>query len=457
MHTGFDLFADKVAVQLNDTHPAIGVAELMRILVDVEGLEWDRAWEITRKTFAYTNHTVLPEALEKWPVSLIGVVLPRHLTIIHEINRRFLAEIALRYPGDSGRVNRMSIIEEGGGKNVRMANLAIVGSHSVNGVAALHTEIIKKDVFGDFNDLWPGKFNNKTNGITQRRWLKLCNPGLSFLITSKIGDIWITDLDRLKGLAGHVHDEEFLERWKAVKLDNKKKLVEYIHRKTGTTVDAGSLFDCQTKRFHEYKRQLLNVLHVVTLYNHIKDNPGGDFVPRTVIFSGKSAPGYYIAKLTIKLINSIAEVVANDRDIGGRLKIVFIPNYCVSNAEKIIPAADLSEQISTAGYEASGTGNMKFALNGALTIGTLDGANVEIMEEVGADNIFIFGLTSDEVRQKRSQNYNPREYYNNNPSLQRVIDLIGGGYFSLFKITSRAIPRPSPLIRTRPLTSLKKS
>ncbi len=429
-HEDFKAFPDKVAIQLNDTHPAIAIAELMRILIDIEGLGWEEAWDITVKTFGYTNHTVLPEALEKWPVGLMEYLLPRHMMIIYEINRRFLDDIAKKYPGDNNRLYRMSIIEEGSEKKVRMANLAIVGSHSVNGVAALHTEILKSNVFRDFYEYWPEKFNNKTNGITQRRWLLLCNSGLSKLITEKIGDGWTKDLYELKKLIPFADDPVFQKRWEEVKLENKKRLAEYIWRKNTVEVDIHSLFDCQIKRLHEYKRQFLNAMHCIYMYNRIKDNPKAHFVPRTVIFAGKAAPGYYISKLVIKLINSIADVVNNDQDVAGRLKVLFLANYCVSNAEKIIPAADLSEQISTAGYEASGTGNMKFALNGALTIGTLDGANIEIAEEVGDDNIFIFGLKAEEVMKKRFSGYNPWEYYNANEELRRVIDMISGGYFS---------------------------
>ncbi len=442
-HDSFDAFPDKVAIQLNDTHPAIAIAELMRLLMDVEGLGWDEAWGITGKTFGYTNHTVLPEALERWSVGLMEYLLPRHMMIIYEINRRFLEEIASAHPGDVNRLHRMSIIEEGADKKVRMANLAIVGSHSVNGVAALHSEIIKNNVFRDFYEHWPKKFNNKTNGITQRRWLKLCNPGLASLVTSKIGDGWAKDLYEMKKLVPLADDRDFQARWDAVKKENKERLAEYVWRKNAVRIDVNSIFDCQIKRLHEYKRQFLNALHVIHLYNRIKDNPGGDFVPRTVIFAGKSAPGYYISKLVIKLINSISGVVNDDRDVAGRLKVLFLANYCVSNAEKIIPAADLSEQISTAGYEASGTGNMKFALNGALTIGTLDGANVEIREEVGDDNIFIFGLKSDEVVNRKLGGYNPWDYYNSNADLRRVVDMISGGFFS-----------PSQADLFRPLTDL---
>ncbi len=429
-HETYHQFPDKVAIQLNDTHPAIAITELMHILVDLDGLDWEVAWDITVKTFGYTNHTILPEALEQWPVSLIERVLPRHIQIIYEINRRFLESVKAAYPNDTGRLGRMSIIAEGPEKQVRMANLAITGSHSVNGVAALHSDILKTSVFREFFQLWPEKFNNKTNGITQRRWLRLCNPGLSALISSRIGDGWTTNLFELKKLAALAGDPSFQEEWRNVKLENKKFLAGYIWTHNKIRVNVNSIFDCHVKRMHEYKRQLLNVLHVITLYNRITGGRKGSIVPRTVIFGGKSAPGYFFAKLIIKLINSVAEVVNNDPRVGEALKIVFIRNYCVSNAEKIIPAADLSEQISTAGTEASGTGNMKFALNGALTIGTMDGANVEIREEVGDENIFIFGLTADKVELMKSQGYDPRHYYDSNQELRQAVDMIGGGIFS---------------------------
>ncbi len=428
-HETFDEFADKVAIQLNDTHPAIAIAELMRIFVDTEGLDWNRSWDITTKTFGYTNHTILPEALEQWPVSLIEKVLPRHIQIIYEINRRFLESVANKYPGDNGRLSRLSVIEEGPEKKVRMANLAIVGSHSVNGVAALHSEIIKNRVFRDFYELWPEKFNNKTNGITQRRWLQLCNPGLSSLISSKIGESWTTNLFELKNLIPLADDASFQNKWSEVKRQNKVFLTDYILNHNNIKVDPDSLFDCHIKRMHEYKRQLLNILHVITLYNRLISNTEKQDVPRTVIFGAKAAPGYFIAKLVIKLINSVAGTVNNDPRVGNKLKVIFLRNYCVSNAEKIIPAADLSEQISTAGTEASGTGNMKFALNGALTIGTLDGANIEIKEEVGNENIFIFGLTAEEVALKKSSGYRSWDYYNSNQELKSAIDMIAGGYF----------------------------
>lgn len=429
-HSDFKEFPDQVAIQLNDTHPAISIPELMRILIDIEDLGWEDAWDITVKTFGYTNHTILPEALERWPVSLLWKVLPRHMEIINEINRRFLEQIAAMYPGNENMMRELSIIEEGPEKKVRMANLAIIGSHSINGVAALHTEILRNSVFREFYRIWPGKFNNKTNGITQRRWLKLCNPKLASLITEKIGDKWTTDLFELKKLIPYSTDEEFRNRWMDIKHANKEFLAKYIMSHNNIAVNIDSMFDIHVKRLHEYKRQLLNALHVITLYNRIKDNPGGDFLPRTVIFAGKAAPGYYMAKLIIKLISSISEVVNNDPQIGDRLKVLFLRNYAVSNAEKIIPAADLSEQISTAGTEASGTGNMKFALNGALTIGTLDGANIEIKEEVGDDNIFIFGLDAEGVTSLKRSGYNPFYYFNNNPELNRVISQIQNGFFS---------------------------
>lgn len=429
-HNTYANFAAKNAIQLNDTHPSIAIAELMRILVDQEGLGWDEAWGITVETFGYTNHTVLPEALEKWPVSLMERLLPRHLQIIYEINRRFLEAVWHRYPGDNERQRRMSIIEEGDEKRVRMAHLAIVGSHSVNGVAALHSQLLRDQVFPDFDALWPQRFNNKTNGITQRRWLRKSNPRLSDLISSRIGERWVTDLYELRKLIPLADDTEFQRQWRGVKQLNKERLAHYIGEHNNLSVKVDSLFDCQVKRIHEYKRQLLNAIHVVTLYNRIKADPQGDYVPRTMIFGGKAAPGYYTAKLIIKLINSIGDVVNHDRDIGDRLKVVFLQNYGVSLAEKIFPAAELSEQISTAGTEASGTGNMKFALNGALTIGTLDGANIEIKEEVGDDNIFIFGLTVDEVQSLQRRGYDPHDYYRADTELQQAIDQINTGFFS---------------------------
>ncbi len=423
-------FADKVAIQLNDTHPAIAIPELMRIFIDEKKMGWDAAWDLSVRTFGYTNHTVLPEALERWPVHLIQKVLPRHLQIIYEINQRFMELVKSKFPGDNDRLRRMSIIEEGEDKKVRMANLAIVGSHSVNGVAQLHSDILKADLFKDFYELWPEKFNNKTNGITQRRWLKLCNPGLSGLITKNIGAGWTTDLYQLKKLIPLAKDTSFQQEWRAIKKANKIQLAGLIQKLTCVEVSPDSMFDCQVKRIHEYKRQLLNVLHVITLYHRMKANPKGKFVPRTVLFAGKAAPGYHMAKLIIKLINSVGDVVNNDPDIRGLLKVVFLPNYSVSQAEKIVPAADLSEQISTAGMEASGTGNMKFALNGALTIGTLDGANVEIKEEVGDDNIFIFGLTADQVVAAKRGGFDPWGYYYRNTDIRQTLDSIRDGEFS---------------------------
>ena len=428
-HRGFRQFPAKVAIQLNDTHPAIAIPELMRILMDEEGLGWVRAWDITTETFAYTNHTVMPEALEKWPVDLMEKLFPRHMQIIYEINHRFLENVKKSFPGDVERLERMSIIEERPERQVRMTHLAIIGSHSVNGVAALHTEILKERVFRDFYEMWPEKFQNKTNGITPRRWLKKSNPGLADLITERIGDGWVRDLTELRKILPYVEDESFRREWNAIKRANKERLASYISSKIGLEVDVDSMFDTQVKRMHEYKRQLLNLLHVVTMYNRIKDDPKADFVPRTVLFGGKAAPAYTMAKLIIKLINSVADVINSDPDCEGKLKCLFLSNYNVSLAELIIPATDLSEQISTAGTEASGTGNMKFALNGALTIGTLDGANIEIMEEVGEENIFIFGLTADEVERLQREGYNPMDYYNSDEELRRVIDMIAGGFF----------------------------
>jgi starch phosphorylase len=425
----FDNFPNEVAIQLNDTHPAIAIAELMRVFIDQEKLPWDKAWDITVKTFGYTNHTVLPEALEKWPVDLFSLILPRHLQIIYGINSLFLKEVETMYPGDVDRLSRMSIIEEGQVKTIRMAFLAIIGSHSVNGVSALHSQILKDDLFHDFYEIWPEKFNNKTNGITQRRWLRACNPGLSGLITKKIGEGWVKNLDELHKLIPLSKDKKFLEEWRAVKRKNKENMAAFILKESNIAVDPDSLFDCQVKRLHEYKRQLLNLLHVITLYNRIKDDPSSQKISRTVIFAGKAAPGYFMAKKIIRLITAVANIVNKDESLEGKLKVVFLPNYNVSMAEKLMPAADLSEQISTAGTEASGTGNMKFSLNGALTIGTLDGANVEIMEEVGEENIFIFGLKTPEVLSLKSSGYNPWDYYTKNPELKRVLDMISTGYF----------------------------
>jgi starch phosphorylase len=427
---GFAEFPDQVAIQLNDTHPAVAIPELMRLLLDQEGLDWEEAWELTVRTFGYTNHTILPEALERWPVSLFGYVLPRHLQILYEINRRFLEQVAARWPGDAERPRRMSLFEEDGEKKVRMAHLAVVGSHSVNGVSSLHTEILKKELFRDFHELWPERFNNKTNGITPRRWLRLCNPELSGLISERLGEGWVRDLEQLRRLEPLAEDPGFRLRWREAKLAGKRRLAECVRSLTGVTVDPRSLFDCQVKRIHEYKRQLLNVLHVLTLYNFLKANPAARVVPRTVIFAGKAAPGYAMAKLIIRLIHAVAERVNGEQRLEGRLAVVFLPNYGVSLAERIMPGADLSEQISTAGTEASGTGNMKFALNGALTIGTLDGANVEIREEVGEENFFLFGLTAAEVAQRKARGYDPQELYRSDAQLREALELIGSGALS---------------------------
>jgi starch phosphorylase len=419
------------AAQLNDTHPAVAVAELMRLMLDEHRLGWEPAWEITRQTFSYTNHTLLPEALEKWPVALFASLLPRHLEIIREINRRFLDEVRTRYPGDEGRLERLSLIDESGEQYIRMAHLACVGSHAINGVAALHTELLKQGTLRDFYELAPEKFHSITNGITPRRWLSLSNPRLSGLITRRIGERWVRhaeeELPRLEALTA---DAAFLAEWREVKRDNKRDLAAIIKDRTGITVDPDSLFDIQVKRLHEYKRQHLNVLHIITLYHRLKQNPNAEITPRTFIFGGKAAPGYAMAKLIIKLINSVGEVVNCDPAVAGRLKVVFLPDFNVKHAQRIYPAADLSEQISTAGKEASGTGNMKFALNGALTIGTLDGANIEIREAVGAENFFLFGLTAEEVSELKSGGYHPSHYYHSNPHLRAVIDALKTGVFS---------------------------
>ncbi len=425
-----DNLADKAAIQLNDTHPAVAVAELMRLLVDEHNMDWDKAWSITQNTIAYTNHTLMPEALEKWSVDLFSAVLPRHLEIIYEINHRFLEDIRSWYPKDEDLVARVSLIEEGMEKKVRMAHLATVGSHKVNGVAALHTELLKKDVLRDFYHIWPEKFTNKTNGVTPRRWVLLSNPELSALITEKIGKGWLTQTDQLRQLEQFINDREFCDRWRQIKRNNKQRLARYILQHTGIEVNVDSLFDIQVKRIHEYKRQHLAILHVITLYHRLKENPHLDITPRTFIFGGKAAPGYFMAKLIIKLINSVANVVNRDPDVHGRLKVVFLPNFTASQGQIIYPAAELSEQISTAGKEASGTGNMKFAMNGALTIGTLDGANIEIREEVGAENFFLFGLTAEQVYAMKAEGYDPQQWYNDNPVLKAVIDRIAEGDFS---------------------------
>ncbi len=423
-------FHEKFTIQLNDTHPAIAVVELLRLLVDEYDLDWDTAWSITQKTFAYTNHTLLPEALEKWSLNLFGSLLPRHLELIYEINARFLAELQAKFPGDSERFARMSLIDEQGERYVRMANLACVGSHAINGVAALHSELLKQTVLKDFYEFSPEKFSNKTNGVTPRRWIALSNPAMTKLISSQIGDSWLKNLENLRQIEGLVEDPGFLQQWREMKQGVKKNLAKHIQEKLGILVNPESIFDIQVKRIHEYKRQHLNVLHIVTLYQKLKDNPNLDIVPRTFIFGGKAAPGYQMAKLIIKLINSVGEVINRDPQVSDRLRVVFLPNYNVTNSQRVYPAADLSEQISTAGLEASGTGNMKFAMNGALTIGTLDGANVEIREEVGEENFFLFGLKTEEVFALKSQGYNPWDYYQANPTLKNALDLIATGYFS---------------------------
>ncbi|MGE5478193.1 MAG: glycogen/starch/alpha-glucan phosphorylase [Bacteroidales bacterium] len=429
-HSDWDKLPDKVAVQLNDTHPALVVAELMRVLLDEHQLEWSRAWDLTRRCCAYTNHTLLPEALETWPVDMFERILPRHLEIIFRVNHEFLQDVRHRHPGDSDLLRRISIIGEDGERRVRMAHLAVIGSHKVNGVAAIHTGLMKSTIFSDFEHLSPGKINNKTNGVTPRRWVLAANPGLSKLITKAIGPGWVTHLDRLKGLEKLAEDKAFRAEFAAVKRANKQHLAQVIGQRLGVDVSVDSLFDVQIKRIHEYKRQLLNLLHVVTRYARIRANPTVDVVPRTVIIGGKAAPGYLTAKLIIKLINDVADVVNNDPLVGDKLKVVFVPNYNVSTAELVMPAAELSEQISTAGTEASGTGNMKMSMNGALTIGTWDGANVEICEEVGEENMFLFGLTAQEVARRRIDGYDPSAAIGANEELKRALDMIGTGYFS---------------------------
>ncbi|MGO9353770.1 MAG: glycogen/starch/alpha-glucan phosphorylase [Mycobacterium sp.] len=421
---------EQFALQLNDTHPSIGVAELMRLLVDKHHLGWDEAWVITVATFGYTNHTLLPEALETWPLQIFGEFLPRHLEIIYEINRRFLDEVRARFPGDEARVRRMSVIGEEGGKSVRMAHLATVGSHAVNGVAALHSELLKSSVLKDFYEMWPERFSNKTNGVTPRRFVALANPGLSELLDHTIGEGWLGDLMGLRGLESYADDAAFHRQWRAVKRASKARLADYVHSSTGIELPPDWLFDVQVKRIHEYKRQDLNVLHIITLYHRLKQNPRLEIPPRGFIFGGKAAPGYFLAKRIIKLINAVAETVNNDPDVNRYMKVAFVPNFNVQIAHLIYPAADLSEQISTAGKEASGTGNMKFMLNGALTIGTLDGANVEIREEVGAENFFLFGLTVPEVERIKSEGYRPADYIERNDELSAVLGLIADGRFS---------------------------
>ncbi len=423
-------FHRKFAAQLNDTHPAISVAELMRLLLDEHGMEWDQAWDVTRNCFAYTNHTLLPEALEVWPVDLFGRLLPRLLEIVYEINRRFLDEVRMKYPWDPERIARMSLIGEEGVRSVRMANLATVGSYAVNGVAAMHSELVKSTILKDFHDLWPDKFFNVTNGVTPRRFVTVGNPGLCTLLTNIAGQGWQRDLHRLKNLELFADDASFHDEWMQVKAAAKFQLANCLRKNTGAEVLADSLFDVQVKRIHEYKRQHLNVLHIVSLYNRLKQDPNLDVTPRTFVFGGKAAPGYYMAKLIIKLINSVGEVVNRDPQINSRMRVVYCPDFNVKTAQVIYPAADLSEQISTAGMEASGTGNMKFTMNGALTIGTLDGANVEIRDEVGHENFFLFGMTEEQVRQRRQAGYDPYAIYRENQMLREAIDLINSGLFS---------------------------
>jgi starch phosphorylase len=425
-----DRFDEMFCIQLNDTHPAIGIAELMRQLIDKHAMPWGQAWDITKKSFSYTNHTLLPEALEKWPLALFSSVLPRHLEIIYEINRRFLDEVRVKFPGDEGKVARLSIIDENGDKSVRMANLAVVGSHAVNGVAQLHSDLVKGQLFADFSVMAPESFHNVTNGVTPRRFIALSNPGLARLIDERIGEGWLADLYRLKALEAHADDAGFQQAWAGVKRENKARLAKIILERTGIAVDPASLFDIQVKRIHEYKRQHLNVLNIITLYNRIKSDPKLAVTPRTFIFGGKAAPGYFMAKRIIKLINALGEVINSDPDARDLIKVVFLPDYNVKHAQNIYPAADLSEQISTAGKEASGTGNMKFSMNGALTIGTLDGANIEIREEVGAENFFLFGLNAGQAAKVKAEAYNPSDYYRGDAELKAAIDLIDSGLFA---------------------------
>ena len=430
-NTGWPEFPDKAVIQLNDTHPVVAIPELMRVLLDEYRLAWDEAWDITSRSFAYTCHTLMPEALEKWQVNLFERLLPRHLEIIYEINQHFLNEVRERFPHDEDRVRRMSLIEEGPERMIRMANLATVGSFSVNGVAELHSRLLRDNVLRDFYDLWPEKFNNKTNGVTPRRFMRLANPRLSELITSHIGAGWLNNLPRLQELEPYAEQADFRQAWRDVKAQNKAALAKMIHDRTGVVISPASMFDIMVKRLHEYKRQQLKVLHIITLYNRLCVQPELDIVPRTFIFGAKSAPGYQMAKLIIKLINSVGDVVNADQRVADRLKVIFMPNFNVTLGEKIYPAADLSEQISLAGLEASGTGNMKFALNGAVTIGTLDGANIEIRERVGAENFFLFGLTAEEVAALKASGYSPRDYVERNAELQQALDQIASGYFSL--------------------------
>ena len=428
-NSDWHLFADRVAIQMNDTHPALAVPELMRLLVDHVHLEWDEAWHITQKTLAYTNHTLLPEALEKWPVKWFEEMLPRHLEIIYEINRRFLSNVRGRFPGDTNRIERVSIVEDGPDKKVRMANLAVVGSHSTNGVAEIHSKLLRETTLKDLAEIFPERFNNKTNGVTPRRWLQLCNPGLSGLITDAIGDSWIRDLSELSKVKAFTEDKAFRDDFRQAKRNAKRQFCDWLRRSTGQTVDPESIFDCQVKRIHEYKRQFLNALRIVVLYNRLRQDPGLNLYPRTFFFAGKAAPAYRLAKVIIKFINNLAATIDGDPTVRGRLKVVFLPDYCVSLAEQLIPASDVSNQISTAGYEASGTSNMKFMMNGALTIGTRDGATIEMAAEAGEENFFLFGLTAEQVLGSRGW-YNPQWHYDHDPETRQALDLIFSDYFS---------------------------
>ena len=428
-NTDWSLLPEKVAIQLNDTHPTMAVAELMRILLDDAHLGWDQAWDLTQRTLAYTNHTLLPEALEKWPVAWFRTMLPRHLEIIFEINRRLLDEVRKRFPGDQGRIERISLIEEGPIKHVRMANLAIVGSHSTNGVAAIHSRLLRTVTVKDLAEMFPERFSNKTNGVTPRRWLLMSNPALSHTVTDAIGDGWMTDLSQLKKLKPMADDKTLRNAFLKAKREAKSQFTDWLKRTTGETLDPDSIFDCQIKRIHEYKRQLLNALRIVVLYNRLRDNPNLDMRPRTFFFSGKAAPAYQLAKVIIKFINNLAGTIDGDPSIRGRLKVLFLPDYCVSLAERLIPASDVSNQISTAGYEASGTSNMKFMMNGALTIGTRDGATIEMAEEAGEENFFLFGLTAEQVAASRGS-YHPQWHYDNEPETRTALDLIFSDHFS---------------------------
>ena len=431
-NSDWSLFADKVAIQMNDTHPALSVPELMRILVDQVQLGWDEAWRVTQKTLAYTNHTLLPEALEKWPVRWFEEMLPRHLEIINEINRRFLGDVRGRFPGDTNRIERVSIVEDGPDKKVRMANLAVVGSHSTNGVAEIHSNLLRQTTLRDLAEIFPERFNNKTNGVTPRRWLQLCNPGLSGLITDAIGDGWIGDLSELSKLRAFTEDSGFRDDFRKAKRDAKRQFCDWLRWSTGQTLDPESIFDCQVKRLHEYKRQFLNALRIVVLYNRLRQDPGLDMQPRAFLFAGKAAPAYWLAKVIIKFINNLAATIDSDPAVRGRLKVIFLPEYCVSLAEHLIPASDVSNQISTAGYEASGTSNMKFMMNGALTIGTRDGATIEMAAEAGEENFFLFGLTAEQVIASRGW-YNPHWHYEHESETRQALDLIFSDYFSRYE------------------------